>query len=145
MTHIAKSHITKKYQRLALTGYIGLLFLMPLWMFVISPQEDYSNGFIFAVYILPLLMPLKGIIQDKPYTYAWANFIVMIYFIHSLTMLWISPSQRILALLELILATSMFIGCTYYARYRGQELGLKIRKLKEDLADEKAAHQSSDK
>ncbi|MBE0346162.1 hypothetical protein PPEP_a1206 [Pseudoalteromonas peptidolytica F12-50-A1] len=37
----------------------------------------------------------------------------------------------------------MFIGCTYYARHRGQELGLKIRKLKEDLADEKAAHEHS--
>ena len=143
MTHITKSKITQKYQRMALVGYVGLLILMPTWMFLISPTEQYSNGFIFTFYILPLLLPLKGIIQDKPYTYAWANFIVMIYFIHSLTMIWIAPEQLIWALLELAFATSMFIGCTYYARHRGQELGLKIRKLKEDLADEKATHQST--
>ncbi|MBE0367482.1 DUF2069 domain-containing protein [Pseudoalteromonas sp. MMG013] len=142
MKKIAKNQVTLNYQRLALTGYIGLLLLMPIWMFVLVPKENYSTGFIFTIYILPLLLPLKGIIQDKPYTYAWANFIVMIYFMHSLTMIWIAPEQRIIALLELLLATAMFVGCTYYARHRGQELGLKIRKLKEDLADEKQAHQA---
>jgi uncharacterized membrane protein len=35
-------------------------------------------------------------------------------------------------LIELLLASLMFIGCTYYARNRGQELGLKIPRLKDD-------------
>ena len=57
----------------------------------------------------------------------------MIYFLHSLTNLWVSSGmQQALALLELLLASLMFVGCTYYARYRGQELGLKIPKLKDD-------------
>ncbi|MDW7548243.1 DUF2069 domain-containing protein [Pseudoalteromonas peptidolytica] len=143
MNTIAKKPITKRFQLLALIGYFGLLILMPLWLFVLAPREGYSIGFVFAVYVLPLLLPLKGILQDKPYTYAWANFIVMFYFIHGFTLLWISPDELLLVLLEIALATSMFIGCTYYARHRGQELGLKIRKLKEDLADEKAAHEHS--
>ena len=144
MNKVAKKPITKRFQFFALTGYIGLLILMPLWLFVLSPREGYSTGFVFAVYVLQLLLPLKGIIQDKPYTYAWANFIVMLYFIHGLTMLWVSPDELWLAILEVALATSMFIGCTYYARHRGQELGLKIRKLKEDLADEKRAHEQQE-
>lgn len=139
MTTPAKSTTTKRFQLCALTGYIGLLILMPLWLLVLAPREGYSLGFVFALYILPLLLPLKGVIQDKPYTYAWANFIVMIYFIHSLTLLWISPDERLWAGLELLFASLMFIGCTYYARHRGQELGLKISKLKDDLAAEKAA------
>ncbi|MBD1584550.1 DUF2069 domain-containing protein [Pseudoalteromonas sp. S16_S37] len=142
MTKPSKKPITLTYQRLALFGYIGLLILMPTWLFVLAPREGYSNGFVFAVYILPLLLPLKGIIQDKPYTYAWANFIVMIYFIHSLSLLWVSPEEILWVALELIFASAMFVGCTYYARHRGQELGLKIRKLKDELAEEKAAHNS---
>jgi uncharacterized membrane protein len=64
---------------------------------------------------------------------AWANFIVMIYFLHSLTNLWVSSgTQLLLSILELALASIMFVGCTYYARFRGQELGLKIPKLKDD-------------
>ncbi|SFC65409.1 DUF2069 domain-containing protein [Pseudoalteromonas denitrificans] len=136
---IKKHSKTKNFQRLALFGYIGLLILMPLWLFYIAPREGHSNGFIFMIYILPLLLPLKGIIQDKIYTYAWANFIVMIYFLHSLTLLYVALD--IWVLLELIFATSMFIGCTYYSKYRGQELGLRIRKLKEELAEEKTAHE----
>ncbi|MCF6435780.1 DUF2069 domain-containing protein [Pseudoalteromonas sp. MMG022] len=142
MTKPIKQPITITYQRLALFGYIGLLLLMPIWLFIIAPREGYSNGFIFTIYILPLLLPLKGIIQDKPYTYAWANFIVMIYFIHGLSLLWVAPDELLWVILELVFATSMFVGCTYYARHRGQELGLKIRKLKDELAEEKAAHQN---
>ena len=138
---VAKKPITKRFQCFALIGYIGLLVLMPIWLFLIAPREGHSNAFIFVVYILPLLLPLKGIIQDKPYTYAWANFIVMFYFIHGFTLLWVAQEQLIWVLLELTFASLMFIGCTYYARHRGQELGLKIRKLKEELAEEKAAHE----
>ncbi|MEH6395783.1 DUF2069 domain-containing protein [Pseudoalteromonas sp.] len=133
-----KKALTVRFQRIAIIGYVGLLLLMPLWLFLIAPREGHSNGFIFVVYILPLLLPLKGIIQDKPYTYAWANFIVMFYFIHGFTLLWVAQDQLLWVLLELLFASMMFIGCTYYARHRGQELGLKIRKLKDELAQEKA-------
>lgn len=139
MSKIEKKAITKRYQRFALVGYIGLLILMPTWMLWLSPREEYSTGFVIGLYIVPLLFPLKGIIQDKPYTYAWANFIVILYFLHGFTLLWVAQDELIFVLLELVFATCMFIGCTYYARYRGQELGLKIRKLKEELAEEKAA------
>ena len=63
------------------------------------------------------------------------TFIVLIYFLHSLTTLWVLPSDRIWALLELIFASTMFLGCSYYAKYKGQELGLSIRKPKTDKAD----------
>lgn len=137
----AKKPITVKFQRIALIGYIGLLVLMPLWMYFVPPQEGPLDVMSLFVPIIPLLLPLRGIIKDNTYTYAWANFVVMLYFIHGLTMIWVAPDELIWVLLELLFASFMFIGCTYYARHRGQELGLKIRKLKEDLADEKAANE----
>ena len=62
---VAKKPITKRFQRFALIGYIGLLILMPVWLFLIAPREGHSNGFIFVVYILPLLLPLKGIMDEE--------------------------------------------------------------------------------
>lgn len=144
MSNIEKKAITKRYQKIALLGYIGLLILMPVWLLWLVPREGYSIGFIIGLYIVPLLLPLKGIIQDKPYTYAWANFIVIIYFLHGFTSLWVAEGELVFVLLELFFATCMFIGCTYYARYRGQELGLKIKKLKEELAEEKAAFEEKE-
>ena len=145
MKVVEKKAITKRYQILALFGYSGLLILMPIWLIWIEPSEDYSIGFVFTLYLLPLLLPLKGIIQDKPFTYAWANFVVIIYFLHGFTLLWLGENNLVYVMLELIFSSAMFIGCTYYARYRGQELGMTIRKLKDDLADEKASFEQDEK
>lgn len=137
----AKKPITIKFQRAALFGYVGLLVLIPLWMYFVPPLNGNASLVSLFLPIIPLLLPLRGIIKDNTYTYAWANFIVMLYFIHGLTMLWAATAELIWVLLELVFASAMFIGCTYYARHRGQELGLKIRKLKEELAEEKAANE----
>jgi uncharacterized membrane protein len=123
---------TQNLKKMALFGYFSLLFFMPLWLLVLSPSESLSTSTTLILFILPLLFPLKGLLQGNPFTYAWANFIVLIYFLHSLTTLWVLPSDMIWAILELIFASTMFLGCSYYAKYRGQELGLSIRKKKED-------------
>ena len=64
MSKIEKQAITKRYQKMAIFGYIGLLILMPTWLLWLEPREDYSLGFIIGLYVVPLLLPLKGIIQD---------------------------------------------------------------------------------
>jgi len=121
---------TNNLRKIALLGYFSLLFFMPLWLLVLSPSESLGTVTTLILFTLPLLFPLKGLIQGNPYTYAWSNFIVLIYFLHSLTTLWVIPSDRLWAIIELIFASTMFLGCSYYAKYRGQELGLSIRKAK---------------
>nr|WP_324292076.1 DUF2069 domain-containing protein [Arsukibacterium ikkense] len=131
---------TKTYLILARLGYWGLWLLIPVWLLWLAPasygetSELTGNRLISTALLwLPLWLPMYGIIKGKAYTFAWANFIVMIYFLHSLTNLWVSAGwYQMLALIELVLATIMFVGCTYYARYRGMELGLKIPRLKDD-------------
>ena len=123
---------TDTYKKMALIGYFSLLFFMPLWLLVLSPSESLGTVTTLLMFTLPLLFPLKGMLQGNPFTYAWSNFIVLIYFLHSLTTLWVLPADRIWAILELIFASTMFFGATYYAKYRGQELGLSIRKKKDD-------------
>lgn len=122
---------TNNLKKIALFGYFSLLFYMPLWLLVLSPSEALSASTTLLLFTLPLLFPLKGLLQGNPFTYAWSNFIVLIYFLHSLTTLWVLPSDRVWAVLELIFASAMFLGCSYYAKYRGQELGLSIRKKKD--------------
>lgn len=119
---------TLNLKKIALFGYFSLLFFMPLWLLVLSPSASLSISTSLLFFTLPLLFPLKGLLQGNPYTYAWSNFIVLIYFLHGLTTLWVLPSDRLWAILELIFASTMFLGCSYYAKYKGQELGLSIRK-----------------
>jgi len=125
---------TPNLKKIALIGYFSLLIYMPLWLLLLSPSEGLSTLTTLLLFTLPLLFPLKGLLQGNPFTYAWSNFIVLIYFLHSLTTLWVLPHDRLWATLELIFASTMFLGCTYYAKYKGQELGLSIRKPKNDKA-----------
>lgn len=124
---------TRTFLWLGQLGF-GLLFLLiPFSVLWLNPPKLGSQWVLLALLWLPLWLPLLGILRGKAYTFAWANFIVMIYFVHSLTNLWVSDNMAfMLAILELIASTLMFVGCTYYAKFRGQELGLKIPKLKDD-------------
>jgi uncharacterized membrane protein len=121
---------TKHLKTITLISYFSLLFYMPLWLILLSPSTGLSPTLSLVMFTLPLLLPLKGLILGNPYTYAWSSFIVMIYFLHSLTTLWVSPKDMLWALIELLLATVMFLAGSYYAKYKGQELGLSIRKNK---------------
>ncbi|RUO25894.1 DUF2069 domain-containing protein [Aliidiomarina minuta] len=116
------------YRRLTLISYPGLLIFVLLWHSWLAPSEFLSMPLTLFMWVVPLLFPLKGILQGKPYTHAWANFILMLYFLHSLTVLYIYPEQRWLAAIELILVTLSFIGATFYARYAGREQGLGLKK-----------------
>ena len=122
---------TNTYKKIAFIGYFGLILFMPLWLIFISPST-LGMGLSVTLFVLPLLFPLRGMLKGNPYTFAWSNFIVLIYFLHSLTTLWVMRDETILASIELVFASLMFFGGTYYAKYRGQELGLSIRKKKDE-------------
>ena len=128
---------TKKYRYIALCCHVGLLIWITIWQFSLRPEPVYSTVFIFAMYVLPLLLPLPGIIKAKPYTHAWANFIVLFYVLHGITILYAESHEWVYALIELLLATGMFIGCAVYARKRGKELGQGLQKLKTVMEKER--------
>ena len=135
---IPMSASTKKLRYLALVSHILLLLWVTVWQFTLVSERVYSTLFLALFYLLPLLLPLRGIVAGKPYTRAWANFVVLFYVIHGFTVVYAIPEERAYAIIELILATSMFTGCAGYARLRGRELGLGLTKLKEEMKAEKA-------
>lgn len=124
---------TRRLLRIAQCGYLLLLVLIPSWILYLEPPKLGSQRLLLVMMWTPLWLPALGMLRGKAYTLAWANFIVMIYFLHALTNLWVgSPVMKAIAAVELLGASLMFYGCTYYARHRGRELGLKIPKLKDD-------------
>lgn len=129
---------TKRYRYLALISHVLLLAWMSIWYLALDTKAEYSVVFILLFYILPLLFPLKGVVEGKPYTHAWACFVVLLYFLHSITVLYAEPDYLWHASLELLLASGMFVGCSAYARLRGQELGTSLPKLSKVMEDEKA-------
>jgi len=123
---------TQHYQRTAQCGYFGLLLLVPFWHLYLSPPTlDISPWLVTSVWLIPLLFPAKGIIQGNPYTYAWSGFIALIYVMHGCVVLMGDTGERVLAAIELVLASLFLLGDIYFAKYQGQALGLSIRKKKQ--------------
>ncbi|CAI8152204.1 DUF2069 domain-containing protein [Pseudidiomarina mangrovi] len=121
----------RQFRLLALASYLGLLALMLIWQITCNCASSLSLEFRLGFWVIPLLFPLYGIIRGHAYTHAWANFILMWYFLHSLTMLYVAPLQRDWAIAELILTSMAFVGCTGYARMQGRAQGLGLKPLKE--------------
>ncbi|MFC4699306.1 DUF2069 domain-containing protein [Glaciecola siphonariae] len=135
--NVMMSKTVVRYRYLALVSHVLLLAWMSIWYLALDTKADYSITFILLFYILPLLLPLKGIIQAKPYTHAWACFIVLLYFLHAITVIYAEPVYLFHAGAELVLASAMFVGCMMFARLRGQELGTNLEKLSKVMEDEK--------
>jgi len=135
----------KNYRYLALFSHIGLLVWLSLWYFALGTAQEYSITFVIVIYLLPLLLPLHGIIKAKPYTHAWSCFIVLWYFLHAITVMYAEPSYLWHASLELLLAIGMFVGCSMFARLRGQELGTGLPKLSKVMEEEKTVFEGESK
>ncbi|GAL08478.1 hypothetical protein JCM19237_74 [Photobacterium aphoticum] len=65
----------------------------------------------------------------------------MFYFLHGLTLLWVDEGERWLAIVELLLTTLAFAGNILFARHRGRELGIKLKRLSQVEKEEKARHE----
>ncbi|QJT13837.1 DUF2069 domain-containing protein [Aeromonas sp. 2692-1] len=121
---------TRFARLLTLVGFFGLLGWVILWHLWLSPHPDLNPWLLPVIWTVPLLFPLKGIVQGNPYTHAWGNFVLMPYFLHALTLITTDEGERWLAVVELVFTVLAFIGTIYYARLRGRELSLSIRKKK---------------
>ncbi|QJT21394.1 DUF2069 domain-containing protein [Aeromonas media] len=124
---------TRFARLLTLVGFFGLLAWVILWHLWLSPHPDLNPWLLPVIWTVPLLFPLKGIVQGNPYTHAWGNFVLMPYFLHALTLITTDEGERWLAVVELVFTTLAFVGTIYYARQRGRELGLNIRKKKDEV------------
>ncbi|WP_284217563.1 DUF2069 domain-containing protein [Agaribacter marinus] len=125
------------YRWLALSCHILLTLWMCIWYLGLDIAQQYSTTFKLLVYILPLLLPLPGIVSAKPYTHAWACFVVLLYFLHGITVIYAEPQFIWHGIIELFLALGMFVGCSVFARLRGQELGTGLKKLSAVMKEEK--------
>ncbi|WP_114786811.1 DUF2069 domain-containing protein [Vibrio tetraodonis] len=128
---------TKLVRILALCGNLGLLTWVFTWQFYLSPHPHINHIALAIAWSVPLILPLPGILMGKPYTHAWANFFLMLYFLHAFTILYIDDGERWLATIELALTSLAFVSNILFARFRGQELGLKLKRLSKVEKEEK--------
>ncbi len=128
---------TQSLRKSALIAYLNLIAWVIAWHGFLSPHPHVHHIGVTIGWLLPLLFPLKGIIKANPYTHAWANFILMLYFLHAFTILWTEPSERLFAAIELLITSMAFTANLLFAKQQGKIAGMGLQKLSEIEKQEK--------
>ncbi len=137
------ARFVKKLQILGTFGFLGLVIYYPFLFTILEPETNSLSYITITLFWVPLLFAIKGIIQGNPYTFAWSNFVIMWCYLHGLTAIWTYSGNKFFIAIELVLLTCAFIGNTYFARFRGREMGLALPKIKELKEQEKARFEKS--
>src|SRR5512143_2965543 len=66
-----------RLRTLAIAALLGLIGLGLAWELWLAP----TGARTLALKVLPLLLPLPGLLQDRLYTYRWLSLFVWLYFI----------------------------------------------------------------
>lgn len=65
---------------------------------------------------LPLLLPLRGLLQGSLRSMTWAGYLVMLYLVIGITEAWSNPAQRIPALTQTLLVIVFVASVLIFSR-----------------------------
>ncbi len=100
----------------ALAGLFGLLILLTLWIGWLAPSPTYPKSLLLALLVVPLLLPLRGLLHGRSYTHAWASLLSLLYFTLGVMEAYANPAVRGLALLEVLFSLMLFVGGVWYVK-----------------------------
>ncbi len=105
----------------ALFCIIALILLGLAWELWLAPLRP--GGSWLALKVLPLLLPLRGLMQGRPYTYRWTGLLIWLYVLEAVVRLASDPSPAyVLATASLVLSLGFFFFAALYLR-----LSVKLR------------------
>lgn len=102
---------------LAVGSVLALIVLGLAWELRLAPVRP--GGSLLAIKVLPLCLPLAGLLRNRMYTYRWVSLMVWLYFVEGAVRAYSDRglSAR-LALLEAALCLVLFAACVLHVRMR---------------------------
>lgn len=114
------SHVSRT-RLLAVLSLTGLIFLGLVWELWLAPLRP--GGTLLALKVVPLCIPLAGLLKNRMYTYRWVSLFIWLYFTEGVVRAWgdAAPSCYF-AFAEIVLCVVLFIACALHVRLRFQSL-----------------------
>ena len=102
---------------LATSSLLGLIALGLAWELWLAPLRPGGSSLVLKV--VPLCLPLAGLLKNRMYTYRWVSLMVWLYFTEGVVRAWgDAPPGRYLALVEVLLCLLLFTACALHVRIR---------------------------
>jgi uncharacterized membrane protein len=106
-------------RRLAVASLLGLIVLGLIWELWLAPLRPGGSWLVLKV--LPLCIPLAGLLKNRMYTYRWVSLLVWFYFTEGAVRAYSDKAPgNYLALIEVVLCLLLFVACALHVRLRLQ-------------------------
>ena len=113
---VAPAAFIRATRALAVASLLGLIALGLAWELWLAPTGHKT----LAIKVLPLLLPLAGLLKHRLYTYRWVSMLVWLYFIEGVVrgngleggaVRWLGWGQ-------VLLCSLLFAACAAHVRWR---------------------------
>lgn len=105
----------RRIRALAVASLLGLILLGLAWELWLAPTGQRT----LALKVLPLALPLAGLLKQRMYTYRWVSLLVWVYAAEGAVR---ATSERglgaRLAVIEIVLCLALFSACALHVRWR---------------------------
>ncbi len=107
---------------LAVGSLLGLIVLGLAWELWLAPLRPGGSWLVLKV--LPLTIPLAGLLKNRMYTYRWVSLLVWLYFTEGVVRAWSDKGLSAgLAAVEVLLCVLLFVACAVHVRMRLKAAG----------------------
>ena len=100
-----------------MASLLGLIVLGLAWELWLAPLRE--GGSLWAIKVLPLCIPLSGLLKNRMYTYRWMSLLIWLYFTEGVVRAWSDQGLSAgLALGQTLLCLSLFAAAALHVRWR---------------------------
>ena len=101
----------------AVGSVLGLIVLGLAWELWLAPVRP--GGSWLALKVLPLCLPIAGLLRHRMYTYRWVSLVVWLYFIEGVVRAYSDRGLSAqLAIVEVVLCLTLFVSCVTHVKKR---------------------------
>lgn len=119
-TTITPSPAIQATRAVAVLSLLALIALGLAWELWLAPLRP--GGSWLALKVLPLVLPLPGLLKNRMYTYRWVALFVWLYFVEGVVRAsGDRPPGNRLALLQIALCLVLFTACVLHVRLRQKQ------------------------
>jgi len=111
----AKPSMVRLCHGVSIISLIALIALCLAWEIFLAPLRP--GGSWLMLKVLPLLLPLFGVLRGKRYTFQWASMLILLYFTEGVVRAWSDrPPSSSLAGIEVGLSCAFYFAAIAYAK-----------------------------
>jgi len=109
-------------RQLAVGSLLAMIVLGLAWELWLAPLRPGGSWLVLKV--LPLTLPLAGLLKNRMYTYRWLSLLVWIYFTEGATRAFSDGGlSAVLAGIQVLLCVALFVACAMHVRIRLRAAG----------------------